>query len=312
MSNNVNDSNFQGRLNSTYAVSSHALDYGRTVTLDRGNIPQVSQKESFIDKLKFFYGEYFGGILFVSALLLYTLLVPVGVKNPIKAIFFMLDNMLKKVLDIGGAIIGLILALPIFIVIPILIKLTSRGPVFYTQERIGIDRRRNSRRISKVDMGGNQRLRERRREDYFGQPFKVIKFRTMVNNAEKSSGPVWATANDNRVTQLGHIMRKTRIDEIPQLLNVLVGDMSMVGPRPERLHFIKDLSAKIPKYRVRLKVKPGITGEAQVNTGYDSSIQSVIEKVEHDLKYIRSWSIWSDVKILMKTVVVVITGKGAC
>ena len=232
-------------------------------------------------------------------------------RNPIKALFQMVDRFLKKVLDVGGSLIGLVLALPIFIVVAILIKLDSPGPVFYVQERVGINRRRRQRRVFKGDVGTNNRLRERRRMDYHGRPFKVIKFRTMVNDAEKRCGPVWATANDARITRLGRFLRKSRIDELPQLLNVIRGDMSLVGPRPERPVFVRDLAQKVPNYNARLVVKPGLTGLAQVSRGYDTSLESVLEKVKHDIRYIRNWSITSDLKILARTVLVVLTGKGA-
>ncbi|MBN2227065.1 MAG: sugar transferase [candidate division Zixibacteria bacterium] len=227
-------------------------------------------------------------------------------------ILAMIDKFLKKALDFFGALIGLILCMPFFIVMPILIKLDSPGPIFYTQERVGLNRRKRDRRAYKGSVPQNRRSRDRRRDDYHGRPFQVIKFRTMVNDAERKSGPVWATKNDPRVTRLGRFMRKTRIDEIPQLINVLKGDMSLVGPRPERPKFVSDFAEKIPGYGVRLKVKPGITGLAQVTTGYDSSFQSVISKLKSDGDYIRTWSIWSDIKILMRTVLVVLTGKGAC
>jgi lipopolysaccharide/colanic/teichoic acid biosynthesis glycosyltransferase len=134
----------------------------------------------------------------------------------------------------------------------------------------------------------------------------------MVNDAEKKSGPVWASKNDPRITRLGNFLRKTRIDEIPQFFNVLKGDMSLVGPRPERPKFVKDLSTQVKDYTHRLEVKPGLTGLAQVENGYDSSIASVVKKVRYDIEYIRTWSVLADVKILLKTVVVVLTGKGAC
>ena len=134
----------------------------------------------------------------------------------------------------------------------------------------------------------------------------------MVVDAEKNSGPVWATQNDPRITRIGRFLRKTRLDEIPQFLSVLKGDMSLVGPRPERPKFVADLSTKVDNYTRRLDVKPGITGLAQVENGYDSSLASVNRKVQYDLQYIRSWSVLSDLRILAKTVVVVITGKGAC
>ena len=144
-----------------------------------------------------------------------------------------------------------------------------------------------------------------------GRPIRVIKFRTMIADAEKKCGPVWATKNDPRITRLGNFLRKTRLDEVPQFINVLKGDMSLVGPRPERPVFVEDLCSKVENYDKRLQVKPGITGLAQVENGYDSSVTSVVRKVHYDLKYIQNWSLWSDVKILLKTVVVVVTGKGA-
>jgi lipopolysaccharide/colanic/teichoic acid biosynthesis glycosyltransferase len=311
MGKNYTDNNLHTKTNSAYAISSPALNYGRIITLPREEIWPKVAKRSLKGFLKFYYGELLTGIVFISVLLLYTLLMPEGVRNPLKLFGVMIDKILKKVLDVGGAIIGLILALPIFVVIPILLKLTSPGSIFYVQERIGIDRRRRERRIFRADVASDNRHRERRRQNSYGRPFRVVKFRTMIHNAETDSGPVWAKNNDSRVTKLGRLLRKSRIDEVPQLVNVLVGDMSLVGPRPERLFFIKDLSRKIPGYLTRLKVKPGITGRAQVNRGYDSSLESVIEKVEEDVKYIRSWSIFSDLKILAKTVLVVITGRGA-
>ncbi len=311
MENIISNTGVQAKTNSTVAISGQALDYGRAIVFPQRRITTKTQAADLKGTFRFYYGEYVAGIFFISALLLYTLLMPRGIANPFKYVYAMIDRFLKKVLDLSGALLGLILTLPVFIIIPILIKLTSRGSVFYIQDRIGVDRRRRSRRIYKADIGDDNRLRERRRANNYGRPFKVIKFRTMVRDAEKASGPVWARSNDNRVTTLGRFMRKTRIDEIPQFINVVMGDMSLVGPRPERLFFIKDLTTKVPRYNARLKVKPGITGMAQVNRGYDSSLESVVEKVEQDVKYIRTWSIASDLKILLKTVVVVITGRGA-
>ena len=300
-------------INTTAAIPARGYGYGAAYGIEAViGRESVLENESALDKIKFYYGESISGILFVFAVLCYTFFVPVTAVRPGKMLISMIDKLLKKVLDILGATIGLILASPLFILLPIIIKLESPGSIFYTQDRIGINRRRRSRRSFRSETSGERRNRERRREDLLGRPFKVIKFRTMVNDAEKTSGPVWATKNDMRITKMGKFMRKTRIDEIPQLINVLMGDMSLVGPRPERPFFVRDLSNKVPNYKVRLKVKPGITGLAQVNTGYDSSLDSVAEKVENDITYIRNWSIWSDVKILMKTVVVVVTGRGAC
>ena len=202
--------------------------------------------------------------------------------------------------------------MPFWIILPVLIKLDSRGPVFYTQLRVGVNRRGKDRRYHQKADVVDRRGRERRREDYQGRLFRVIKFRTMVHNAEKHSGPVWASKNDSRVTRAGAFLRKARMDEIPQFLNVLRGDMSLVGPRPERPNFVRELSGQVDDYNNRLKVKPGLTGLAQVEAGYDSSVATVAEKVRYDLEYIENWSLWTDIKILLKTVKVVLTGKGAC
>ncbi len=216
----------------------------------------------------------------------------------------------KRIVDITGASIGLLLTSPFFIILPILIKLDSPGPVFYLQLRVGHNRRRRERRAPHGSSLGRS-SRDRRRQDLRGRPFNVIKFRTMVADAEKKCGPVWATRNDPRITRLGHFLRKTRLDEIPQFINVFLGQMSLVGPRPERPKFVEELSAQVENYNQRLQVKPGLTGLAQVENGYDSSLSSVVRKVHYDLQYIHNWSIWQDVKIMLKTVLVVITGKGA-
>ncbi|MEW5923137.1 MAG: sugar transferase [Candidatus Zixiibacteriota bacterium] len=312
MSKTVIKTNYESKVSHSYAVSQTVVGYGRVITAEPGLRREPLRRQSFGSILQFYYGEYITGILFLSALLLYTLLTPINVANPIKYVIGMIDKSLKKVLDVLGAALGIIIALPIFLIVPLVIKLTSRGPVFYTQERVGINRRRNSRRLYRTDINEDRRLRERRRQDNFGRPFKVIKFRTMVNDAEKLSGPVWATQNDSRVTPVGRFLRKTRLDEVPQLINVLLGDMSLVGPRPERPKFVRELREKVPNYDARLRVKPGITGLAQVSQGYDSSIESVVDKVKHDVRYIRKWSIVTDLKILATTVVVVLTGRGAC
>lgn len=218
--------------------------------------------------------------------------------------------LLKRTFDLVGSSIGIILCLPFFIILPVLIKLDSPGPVFYRQLRVGHNRRRRGRR-SPNGSGLGRSSRDRRRQNLKGRPFEVIKFRTMIADAEKKCGPVWATHNDPRITRLGHILRKTRLDEIPQFLNVFMGKMSMVGPRPERPKFVEELSAQVENYDERLNVKPGLTGLAQIENGYDSSVASVVKKVHYDLQYIQHWSIWQDVKIVLKTVLVVITGRGA-
>lgn len=218
---------------------------------------------------------------------------------------------IKRVIDIAGSLSGLLLTAPLFMLLPILIKLDSPGPIFYWQLRVGQNRRFGQRRAAESSNLGRS-PRDRRRTDLLGRPFYVIKFRTMVPEAEKKCGAVWATRNDPRVTRLGRLMRKTRMDEIPQFINILRGQMSLVGPRPERPKFVEELSSQVENYTRRLEVKPGLTGLAQVEHGYDSSIASVVKKVQYDLQYIQKWSLRQDFKIMLRTVLVVITGRGAC
>lgn len=293
------------------AVARSHSGYGVAESYDGARSYPVDLSVDLGTKLRFL-GAEITGLWFVLLSAMFIFAVPANMTRA-GQLSVMVNRGIKRTVDIIGALVGLILSLPFMIILPILIKLDSRGPVFYTQMRVGVNRRKADRRYcQKAGIGSEKRSRERRRADYMGQPFKLIKFRTMVQDAERKSGPVWATKNDPRVTRLGAFMRKTRLDEIPQFINVLRGEMSLVGPRPERPHFVQDLSTKVEGYTGRLEVKPGITGLAQVENGYDSSIASVAKKVQYDLRYIREWSLWTDVKILLKTVVVVFTGRGAC
>jgi lipopolysaccharide/colanic/teichoic acid biosynthesis glycosyltransferase len=217
---------------------------------------------------------------------------------------------IKRTIDIAGAAVGLILSIPIWLIVSILIKLDSPGPVFYTQLRVGKNRRRGDRR--RINLSGDDRrnLRDRRKDSGFGAPFKIIKFRTMYDNAESSTGPVWASHHDPRITRVGRVLRKIRVDEIPQLINVLMGNMSLVGPRPERPFFVAKLDGSIENYQNRFEVKPGITGLAQVEHKYDESLDDVGNKVKYDITYIKNLSVFQDIKILFKTVIVVLTAKG--
>ncbi|HSQ43175.1 MAG TPA: sugar transferase [Fibrobacteraceae bacterium] len=189
---------------------------------------------------------------------------------------------IKRLMDIVVAGGLLLLTSPILLLAAIAIKLDSKGPVFYSQERVGL----------------------------YGRPFIVHKFRTMRTDAEKG-GPQWATKNDPRITHVGHWLRRSRIDEIPQLICVLQGDMSMVGPRPERAHFVEQLRKQIPFYMFRLKMKPGLTGWAQVRHSYDSCIEDVQKKLKYDMYYFENMSLLLDLQILFRTIWVVISGKGA-
>ena len=302
--------NLQSPTDATVALETRSMQYGvaSSATLPApASYPTLTP--DFGLKLRFFAGETFG-FLFVMLSTLYIFVVPASLSRPalMKA---MVNKILKRSLDIVGSIVGLLLTSPLWLLVPIVIKLDSPGPVFYTQTRVGINRRKRDRRCFNRTADDNRRARDRRRVDYMGKPFEVIKFRTMVQDAEVNSGPVWATKGDARITRVGAFLRRTRIDEIPQFINVLRGDMAMVGPRPERPNFVRDLSTKVHGYASRLDVKPGLTGLAQIENGYDSSIASVAEKVRFDLQYIKNWSILSDVKIMLRTVVVVFTGKGA-
>ena len=187
----------------------------------------------------------------------------------------------KRLLDLLFALLIGIFAAPVIVLAAIIVKLESKGPIFFIQERIG---------------EGNKK-------------FNIVKFRSMTTDAEKD-GPQWASKNDNRVTKFGKIMRATRIDELPQLWNVLRGEMSFVGPRPEREFFIQQLEKEIPYYNLRHTVKPGLTGWAQVMYPYGASVEDAYRKLQYDLYYIKHHSIPFDVKVLLKTVTIVIFGKG--
>lgn len=183
-----------------------------------------------------------------------------------------LNTFFKRLFDVSGAIIALVVFAPIMLLISLLVPLSSPGPILYRQERMGLD----------------------------GKKFKCLKFRSMPIDSEKNTGAVWAKPDDNRATKFGSLLRRTSLDELPQLINVLRGDMSLVGPRPERPVFVNEFRKKVPGYMLRHKVKTGITGWAQVN-GWRGST-SIHKRIECDLYYIQNWSLWLDVKILLMTI----------
>ncbi|MBP9804043.1 MAG: TIGR03013 family PEP-CTERM/XrtA system glycosyltransferase [Candidatus Accumulibacter sp.] len=189
----------------------------------------------------------------------------------------------KRLFDIVVASCLLLMAVPVMLLTATLIVLEDGLSVFYRQERVGLD----------------------------GRLFKVIKFRSMRNDAESDGTPRWATVNDDRVTRVGRIIRKLRIDELPQLYNVLTGDMSLVGPRPERPYFVDQLTRDIPFYAVRHSVKPGLTGWAQVSYHYGSTVDDSVQKLQYDLYYVKNHTLFLDLLVLFETVGVVLTGKGA-
>ena len=218
----------------------------------------------------------------------------------------------KRVFDVIMAGVAVILLSPLMLLAALLIKLESRGSIFFIQERIGLNRRRKDRRRSKRDNYVSNTLSvDRRKRVNAGKPFNIYKFRTMMEDAEKGI-PTLASENDPRITRIGRLFRKTRIDEIPQFFNVIRGDMSIIGPRPERSFFINQMRSEVPEFTTRLAVKPGITGLAQVESGYTTRLEQMKDKLFYDLKYITELSLFKEIQILFKTVLVVFTGKGAC
>jgi len=192
-------------------------------------------------------------------------------------------TVVKRFFDLLVSFILLMLALPVMLLTVVAILLEDGGPIFYRQVRVGQN----------------------------GRQFKVIKFRSMRTDAEKDGKPKWAVANDDRITRIGRLIRKLRIDELPQLFNVFMGDMSLVGPRPERPYFVDQLTAEIPFYAVRHCVKPGVTGWAQVRYQYGASVDDAVQKLQYDLYYVKNHTLLLDMVVLAETVRVVLTGEGA-
>lgn len=187
----------------------------------------------------------------------------------------------KRVLDVLASSVALVTLIPVYILLAIAVKMSSKGPVFFRQERVGKNRK----------------------------PFQIIKFRTMYVNAEKD-GPQLSSTNDSRITKVGKFLRKTRLDEFPQFWNVLIGDMSLVGPRPERQHYIDQISKKDPQYLYLHKVRPGITSWGQVKFGYAENVEQMVQRMKYDLLYIRNMSIALDLKIMFYTIAIIFKGKG--
>jgi lipopolysaccharide/colanic/teichoic acid biosynthesis glycosyltransferase len=258
----------------------------------------------------------------------------------------LVSERLNRAVNFSIALISLVVLTPLILLIAVAVKLTSRGPIVYRQTRVGVDRRRSGgdrraegeRRTPRARLNdgrgridplvgpapaerrasnprGDRRTNgrrggDRRAVDVGGRAFTMYKFRTMTVNAELE-GAVWATKNDARVTPVGGILRGTRLDELPQLFNVLRGDMNIVGPRPERPSIFMQLRKEIDSYHLRQRTKPGITGWAQINQNYDTSIDDVRRKVEYDLAYIERRSVVEDMRIMARTLPVMIFRKGA-
>ena len=189
---------------------------------------------------------------------------------------------IKRALDIVISAVALVVLLPVFGRVALIIRKTSPGPIFYLQERIGLH----------------------------NKPFKIIKFRSMIHNAESSGKPQLSSDNDPRITPFGRFMRKYRIDELPQFWNVLKGDMSLVGPRPERKYYIDQILPLVPAYALLHQVRPGITSMGMVKFGYAKDLDEMLERVKYDLMYLNNMSLLNDLKILIYTIKIVFTGRG--
>ena len=247
----------------------------------RGKLPMQKMLEMKLDGVRFdylaaVYEEYTGKIA-VENLRPSWLIFNPGFRKPRRRLA------VKRAHDITAASVGLLLAAPILLVLAVIIKVTSPGPVFYSQRRVGCN----------------------------SQIFTVYKLRSMCVDAEKGTGAVWASrAGDARVTRIGRFMRRTRLDEIPQFLNILLGNMSMVGPRPERPEFVQSLEEQIPFYRQRHVIKPGLTGWAQVRYTYGSSVEDAMEKLQYDLFYVKHLSVSLDLFIIFETIKTVLLRRG--
>jgi len=209
------------------------------------------------------------------------------------------SEVLGRFVNVLVAAVALIVVSPVMLLVALAIKLTSRGSVFYSQTRVGLDRR-----------WGRRTSDERRAYDHGGKLFTMYKFRTMRTDAEIDGRAVWAQQRDPRVTPIGRFLRASRIDELPQLYNVLRGEMNIVGPRPERPTIFARLRDDIPEYHMRQRVKPGITGWAQINQSYDACVDDVRRKVHYDLEYLRRQGVIEDLRIMSMTLPVMLFRKG--
>jgi lipopolysaccharide/colanic/teichoic acid biosynthesis glycosyltransferase len=208
------------------------------------------------------------------------------------------DEVRMRVLNVAVAAVGIVVTAPVMLATAVAVRLTSRGPVIYKQTRVGVDRRGGHSPNPKV----------RRAHDIGGKPFSIYKFRTM--RFESGGSQVWASKDDNRITSVGRVMRKYRLDELPQLFNVLRGDMNVVGPRPEQPKLFEEIRQEIERYPARQQVLPGITGWAQINLSYDSCMDDVRKKLDCDLEYIRRRSTLEDLRIMARTLPVMLGKRG--
>jgi lipopolysaccharide/colanic/teichoic acid biosynthesis glycosyltransferase len=204
----------------------------------------------------------------------------------------------RRAVNVAAALLLLVLTAPLMLLVALSVRLSSPGPILYTQYRVGVDRRRPA----------SDRGHWRRRIDYGGRLFRIYKFRTMT--VDTSAQQQWANPEDPRITRIGRILRQYRLDELPQLFNVLRGDMNLVGPRPEQPEIFRQLREKVDRYQERQRVLPGLTGWAQINQSYDSCLDDVRRKVELDLEYVERTSVTEDLRIILRTIPVVLFRRG--
>ena len=213
------------------------------------------------------------------------------------------SEVLSRAVNVAIAGVAILILLPVLVLVALAVRLTSRGPVIYTQTRVGLDRRWRQ--------PWRQGMYDRRVCDLGGRAFRIYKFRTMRVDAEKNGAAMWASKNDSRVTVIGNVLRKCRLDELPQLFNVIKGDMNIVGPRPERPAIVARLRGDIETYPLRHRVRPGITGLAQISQAYDTCLDDVRSKVAYDVEYLQRQSMAADLLIMAKTLPVMLFRRGA-
>ena len=215
------------------------------------------------------------------------------------------NELFRRALNVSVAVLGIVVMAPLMLLIAVLIKLTSPGPVLYVQTRVGLDRRTRARRLGDGGVNG------RRHRVAGGVPFRIYKFRTMrVDGDTGEQRQVWACPDDPRITPVGAVLRRLRLDELPQLFNVLQGDMNVVGPRPEQPRIFQRLTREVPGYTLRQMVRPGITGWAQINQHYDTSVEDVRRKVAYDLEYIARRGALEDLRMMLQTLPVMLGRRG--
>ncbi|MFQ5754218.1 MAG: sugar transferase [bacterium] len=306
---------YEKRFNPVKHNPDYLLHYDGTLNLDYKEFKDLHENAltRFTNLWKFFKREFVVSPLFLGLAILTILVMPKKLFQDkvfnLRTLKF-LNRISKRLIDLLGSIIGILLSSLLFAVLPILIRLDSAGRIFYKQTRIGRNRRKQDRRKVAIAVPFERRKSERRKQNFLGKPFQVYKFRSMKENAEKKVGPVWASQDDPRVTNVGRVLRLWHLDEIPQFINVLKGEMSLVGPRPERPELIYKLKDIIPNYEGRFKSKPGITGLAQIKCGYDRTIEDVKNKLQYDLHYVRIGNMTMDFKILLLTLKEIVPHNG--